>query len=187
MSTKLENAHLPKEHSVSCRVDNPAQCHEQSLNKFGRGFYSYKHNGAIYQQNGMYQVKPENGLRVYQQRPFLTPEFYDAGCSSLTCRNNDANYPSGHSCNGPISRGDPETNQMLDHYFQSTDPYQSNSVPVSICGIKGTSPDSTCGWIDVSTEDGKERPLWLVEAQARGEMFPCNGKNKYPHNGNYKY
>lgn len=182
MSTKIQNRELP----ISCRVDNPMPCEEQSLNKWGRGFYSYKHNGAIYQQNGMYEYRDGNGLRVSQRRPFITSEYYDAGCSSLYCDNNKPDYPSGHSCNGQISRGDAETNKMLDNAFRSTDPFQSNSVPVSAVGIKGTSGNSTAGWISVETKNGNRAPLWMVEAQATDNLGVCkNGGNKYPHNPGY--
>lgn len=189
MSTKLEKAQSsltvgqsPKGHLMSCRVNNPAPCEEQSLNKFGRGFYSYQHNGAVYQQNGMYAYQPDNGLRVYQRRPFITSEYYNSGCSSIYCDNNQPTYPSGHSCNGPLSHGDAQTNQMLDVYFASEDPFQSNSVPVSAVGVKGTSANSSAGWISVETNDGHRAPLWMVETQAQGDMFPCKigGKQYAP-------
>lgn len=176
---------MMKEQLVSCRVDNPAPCEELSLNKWGRDFYSYKHNGAIYQQNGMYQVSPGNGLRVYQQRPFITSEFYNSGCSSLYCDNNDPEYPSKKSCNGPLAQGDAETNKMLDNAFQSTDPFQGNAIPVSACGVKSTSMNASCGWISVKNKDGQERPLWMLEAQAKGEMQSCQGGEKFPHNPGY--
>ena len=183
----MTNLERPMKNLVSCRVDNPEACEELSLNKWGRGFSSYEHGGAKYYQNGMYQYKPENGLRVSQQRPFLTTEYYNSGCSSLYCTNNEPDYPSGHSCNGQISRGDAETNSMLDYYFQSTDPFIGNSIPVNAVGIKSTSVNSSAGWIAVSTKDGGTAPLWMVESQARGEMNACSDGNKYAQNPGYGF
>ncbi len=172
MSTRYSASEIPSGSVPSCRVNNPETCEEQSLNKWGRGFFQYDYNGSTFSQNGMYQWKPQNGLRVYQQPQYLSTEYFNSGCSSLYCNNDQDVYPTGHGCTGgKPSRGDAETTETLNYYFQSTDPFQGNSVPVNAVGIKGTTQNSTAGWISVENKDGKQVPLWTLQTQVDGSCM----------------
>lgn len=155
------------EESANCRVDKVNQCEKLGFNKWGRGFKTQeKYKDITYHENGMQIYSPEDGLTVYQKRPFLTPEFYDQGCYEWYCPQKRL-CPDGKLA-GPTSQED----NMFKYYFASTDPYELNGGPQQCVGIKNSDINSYLGW---EIPKGQQKPVWMINAK---DKSTCEESNK---------
>lgn len=132
-------------------------------------YFQYNHPnpvGALYTQHGLVRTSNPRELvpklPVYQQRTFLTSEYYNSGCASLFCSGNTEVYPTGQpGCRGPVQSS--WSDAKLNPFFQSTDPFIGNAVPTGAVCYKGISPNSTAGWIFVTpASGGAQVPMWTV-------------------------
>jgi len=129
-------------------------CDYLSLNKWGKGFFSYdKYSDVTYHQNGVQIYAPEDGLTIYQRRDFLAPRYYDQGCDVIPLN----------------SRSSVAEQKMLQENFRSTDPFQSNDNPLTCVGIKGLGINSYGGW---EIPQGQKKPIWMLN----DENYKYSGK-----------
>jgi hypothetical protein len=150
---------------MNCRVNYPHTCQIKSLNKWGKDFKTTEHYYDVRgYQNGMYIYRPEDGLRVPQRRPFLTPEYYDGGCYQWYC-------PRKELCpRGKLAGPSAQEEDMFNYMFASTDPFENNNCLANCAGVKGMSENSTCGWI---VPEGSNQFYWQIEAEKTGNVGNC--------------
>jgi len=131
----------------ACRVSLNPPCESNRKGIVEQGNQTYMNpGGVIYREYGVLAVNDAKGLGVYQQRPFITPEYYNGGCFGLYCRD---------STECPLSTGirtSPQTKSMFDRLFYDTDPYTGNGAPPSCFQGKqnwdgtGATYNSVRGW-----------------------------------------
>jgi hypothetical protein len=156
---------------ISPGCGGPSDNDMYELNTFT---YSGQNKGAVYTQHGLIMRgpdatsvsmarAPESHLKVYQRRPFLTSEYWNTGCAPLYCSNGNDVYPTGRpACTGGYQTSS-WSDQAMNPYFASVDPFYANAVPTNAVCYKGTSPNSTAGWVFVNPAGGGSAvPLWSV-------------------------
>ena len=150
-----KNIHNPNRDPMNCRVNKPDHCENVSLNKWERqAFEVDKYKDIRYYHHGMQIYRPDEGLRLPQKRPFLTPEYYDQGCFEWYC-------PQKRLCpTGTFAGPTPIEEKMLNENFASIDWAVKNGGPASCVGIKGISENSYLGW---AIPPGQQQPLWMLQ------------------------
>ena len=98
-------------------------------------------SGVVYRTGGMIVQDSNRGLRLPQQRSFLSPEYYNSGCTSLYCK--DAQM-----CPGSVSAQTCDrTSDMMSFLFETQSDHTGNNAPPSCFGGgKCSGYDSTLGW-----------------------------------------
>jgi hypothetical protein len=98
--------------------------------------------GVTYRMNGMTITHQDRGLHMPQMRSFLAPEYYNAGCTSLYCK--DAQMCPGST----IARPGKEQQDMYDYLFEPQSDVTGNDAPPAcfVGGDKYCSYNSVLGW-----------------------------------------
>lgn len=131
----------------TCRVSLNQPCQVDRLGVTNQGDQTFvTPTNVVYHQYGIRAVDASANLGVYQQRPYLMPEYYNGGCFGEYCK--DATQ-----C--PTSKpvqSSPATKQMFDLLFNNLDPLTGNDAPPACFQGKlnfdgtGCTYDSVKGW-----------------------------------------
>lgn len=146
----------------TCRVEVvPSSC-MTSLNSSIKGSQNYTTTGGIaLHQYGMTVQNYNEGLRQPQMRTFLGPEYFNAGCTSLYCK--DSNM-----CPSSVpARGCARSSDMFNYLFDHQSDFTGNDAPPACFGGKCSGYDSTIGWQLSSTQPS------TVQWQTSGNTGMC--------------
>lgn len=147
----------------TCRVEvTPSTC-QIGANAVIKGSQTYTDpynvTSHVY---GMTVQNYNEGLRQPQMRTFLGPEYFNAGCTSLYCKDSQmcpSSVPA-QSCE--------RSNDMFAYLFEQQSNFTGSNPPPACFGGKCSGYDSTVGW-SVS----KQNPTKL-QWQSAGLQGGCN-------------
>jgi len=126
-----------------------------------KGNQSYTTPGGVtFRTNGMTVTDFNQGLRLPQMRTFLGPEYWNAGCTSLYCKDSTM-CPGGTNATTCAPTGD-----MFNYLFESHSDFTGNDAPPACFGGLCSGYSSVLGWETSNTGMGTK---W----QAQGSQPAC--------------